>query len=155
MVPIANDYFTIHQPPLLQVSWHPTAPFQLALLTMDNMIRFYSLADPELVILSLSLPSSPTAGVLHSMKDPVVAFGLWQNSAFILQEGGEVTLATLTQATPPPPPLLIHPQTDEDCDSEASSMLILPSQPCVVVIATTNGTVNHCVYLDDEEREVC
>ena len=159
-VPIAKDFFTIHRHQdsstmlLVQVSWHPTAPFHLALLTMDSTLRLYNIADPDIEVLSLALPSSPTAGVL-SMKDPVVAFSLWENKAFLLQEDSEVTLTPVTDHACPPDPLPMHPQMDSDCGSDAVAMLVLPSNPCVVVIATTNGMLSHCIYLSDAESEVC
>lgn len=154
-VPIARDFFTIHQDwPLLQVNWHPTKPFHLVLLTKkDSALRLYSLANPDFEEWSLSLPNSPSAGL--SMKDPVVAFVLWRESTFLLQEDSNVTLTPLTPHTLPPPPLITHPQIDDDCGNEAAVLLILQSSPCVVVIATTSGMLSHCVYLSDENETVC
>ncbi len=150
-VPIARDFFIIHQDsPLLQVSWHPTKPFHLVLLTRkDSTLHLYSLANPDVEEWSLSLPNSPSAGL--SMKDPVVAFGLWKDFTFLVQEDSNVTLTPLTPYTPPPPPLLMQPQMDDDCDNEAVAMLVLQSNPCVVVLATTSGLLTHCVYLLDDK----
>lgn len=88
------------------------------------------------------------------MKDPVVAFGLWRESTFLLQEDSNVTLTPLTPHSLPPPPLITNPQIDDDCGNEAAALLILQSSPCVVVIATTSGTLSHCVYLSDEDDTV-
>jgi len=121
---------------------------------MDSNLRLYSLADPELEVLSVALSSSPTAGVL-SMKDPVVAFALWEESAFLLQEDSVVTLSPLKSHLEPQLPLLMHPQVDNfDCDNYASAILVLESNPCVLVMATTSGLLSHCVYLTDNGSEV-
>ncbi len=88
------------------------------------------------------------------MKDPVVAFGLWGESTFLLQEDSNVTLTPLTSHTLPPPPLITNPQIDGDCGNEAAALLILPSDPCVVIIATTSGMLQHCVHLSDETETV-
>ena len=60
---VASDLFYIHRHSLalLQVAWHPTQPGSLCLLTSDDTLRVYRLADPSVPLLTLPLSDSPPA----------------------------------------------------------------------------------------------
>ena len=155
--PIAREFFHIHQYnlKLLQTVWHQSS---LLLLTSDNTLRLFSLSDPEtpLVMVPLlatpfaSQPSSPS----YTIEEPttVVGFDVWKDSVFILQESGEVVLASL-ESGEFTAPLKMSPPSDDnyESESEATSLLVLSTAPCVLVIANSKGKLYHCVYLDDED----
>jgi nuclear pore complex protein Nup88 len=46
----------------------------------------------------------------------------------------------------------MHPATDNNYGLDACSILCLPSQPPVVVIATANGRIYHCIVLESSDE---
>lgn len=154
---IINDHLT-----LVQVSWHPRSPDTLALLTSDNFIRLFSLAEPDLPLLELPLLS--LSGIhlypntIKLEEYSIVAFELWSSSAFIFHESGDVSLVSMTQHSRPHK-LSMHPQdTRGNYISSACSMLLLETSPLAVILAGRSGMEDmmlcHCVYLEDSESEL-
>lgn len=49
-------------------------------------------------------------------------------------------------------PLTMHPPAEDNYGVDACSILVLPSVPPVVVIATCSGMLYHCIALDNDEQ---
>ncbi len=166
---IAHDIFAINDKlTLLQVSWFtPAGSHTLALLTSDNFIRLFNLIDPNLPLLEVPLfPSSPNiqlrSGGVSLAQESAMAFSLWNTSAFVLQDNGDLSLVSLAHHPPysPPQPLRMFPPDDDNyqCTSPLS-LLLLKTTPLTVVVADSTGMIYHCVYLaeknpDDQVRKI-
>ena len=162
---IASRYFQIYgdQYTLVHAAWHPTIPAVLVLLTSDNVLRLFNIANPNDPLVEIPLLSTTTVGVYfkshgYTLDYPFVSFSLWNNSAFAIRDSGEVCLVPLASnpSAPPPSPLLMHPQADDNYPGDPTSLLVMPTVPCVLVIANSSGVLHHCVYLEPEEEvSVC
>lgn len=149
--PITNDFFKVHHDfvKLLQAEWHPTKPGVLVFLTSDNVLRLVNLANPEFAFLIIPLLSGSTSVI--SLKDPIVNFCLLSDTAFVLQDGGDVFKVPLVTKATPLSALGMHPPAEDNFGSDATSLLVLPTDPPCLVIANANGVLHHCVYLDAGE----
>lgn len=139
---------------LVQVSWYLPISDNLALLTSDNFIRLYSLADPDCPSLEIPLLSpyihQPQRERLVIQDDCVIGFCLKNRSAFILHENGELSLVSLSQDTRlnAPQRMRMFPLSEVDDEIYSSSMLLLDTTPSVIVVAHKSGMIYHCVYLE-------
>lgn len=52
-------------------------------------------------------------------------------------------------------PLSMYPPADDNYGVDACSILVLPTWPNAVVVATCSGTLYHCVMLKTAADEVC
>ena len=151
VVAVAGDLFSVYRQTLelLQVQWHPHRPGALCLLTSDDTLRVFSLADPNVPLLTFPL-SAPTP--LHgcALDDSVVAFSLLSTAIFILRDTGDVHLSSLSPDAPCSPPLVMHPTAEDNYGSDASRILVLPTSPSTLIIANSSGTLHHCVYIHEE-----
>ena len=134
---------------LLQVEWHQTTPGVLIFLTSDNVFRLVNLANPDFAFLSIPLLSGSASEI--SLKDPMLNFCLLSNTAFVLQDGGDVYKVPLVSKATSPTALGMHPPAEDNYGSDASSLLVLSTDPPCLVIANGNGVLHHCVYLDAGE----
>ena len=159
---VASDIFIINDRlTLVQGSWYPSSPDTVALLTSDNFIRLFSLAEPNLPALEIPL-FSPTSihfypSTIKLDEYSVVAFSIWNTSVFILHDSGDVSLLPLSPGAKPRM-LSMHPQdTKGNYICSSSSMLLLETAPLAVVLAGRSSMddmmVCHCVYLEAEEEE--
>lgn len=153
---VASDLFCIHRHSLtlVQVAWHPTQPGSLCLLTSDDTLRVYGLADPSVPLLLLPLSDSPPASC--TLEDTVVAFSVWPDSVFFLRDTGDVyrtSLGGIAGGRASSPPLPMHPSAEDNYGSDACSLLVLPTSPRVLVIANSNGVIYHCIYIQEEKEE--
>ena len=156
---MSRDIFIINeQLTLIQVTWHPRSPDTLALLTSDNFIRLFGLAEPDLPLLELPLLSPSSIhlypNTIKLEEYGIVAFACWGSSAFAFHESGDVSLVSMTRDARPQK-LSMHPQdTAGNYISSACSMLLLDTSPLGVVLAGKSGMeeimVCHCVYLEED-----
>ena len=170
-VVVSSDVFTINDRlTLIQVSWYPASPDTLALLTSDNSIRLFNLAQPNLPLLELPLTPSNNISFYQNIikleEYCIVGFSVWKRSAFVYHDSGDVSLVSLTQHSLPQP-LSMHPQdTKGNYICSSSSMLLLEetaaAAPLAVILAGKSGMDDmmmcHCVYLEDsswENEKVC
>ena len=153
--PIASDFFKVHHDfiKLLQVEWHPENPGLLIFLTSDNFLRLVNLANPDFAILTIPLLSGSVGEI--SLKDPIVNFSVLSNTVFVLQDCGDVYKVPLTSIDVTPSALGMHPPAEDNYGSDATSLLVLPTDPPCLVIANASGVLHHCVYLDSGEVCVC
>ena len=152
-IQIASDFFKVHYDfiKLLQVEWHPDTPGVLIFLTSDNVLRLVNLANPDFAFLTIPLLSGSASDI--SLKDPMVNFSLLSGTAFVLQDSGDVFKVPLVSQATSPSALGMHPPAEDNYGSDATSLLVLPTNPPALVIANGNGVLHHCVYLDS--GEVC
>ena len=150
-IQIASDFFKVHCDfiKLLQVEWHPDTPGVLIFLTSDNILRLVNLANPDFAFLTIPLLSGSASEI--SLKDPMVNFTLLSNTAFVLQDNGDVFKVPLVSKATFPSALGMHPPAEDNYGSDATSLLVLPTNPPALVIANGNGVLLHCVYLDSGE----
>lgn len=50
-------------------------------------------------------------------------------------------------------PLTMHPATENNYGLDACSLLCLPVQPPVVIMATATGRIYHCIALETPEED--
>ncbi len=162
-VQVSSDVFTINDRlTLIQVSWYPASPDTLALLTSDNAIRLFNLAQPNLPFLELPLTSNNNISFYQNTikleEYSITGFSVWNRSAFIYHDSGDVSLVSLTHHAHPQT-LSMHPQdTKGNYICSSSSMLLLEDTvPLAVILVGKSGMddmmVCHCVYLDDSEND--
>lgn len=77
---------------------------------------------------------------------------------FILYENGETYLSYTSQNNgitlcKPVGPLPMYPAAEDNYGYDACSILCLPCDPSILIIATETGTLYHCVVLESEEEE--
>lgn len=77
---------------------------------------------------------------------------------YILFENGETYLSYTSQSngitvSKPVGPLPMYPAAEDNYGYDACSILCLPCEPCILIIATETGTLYHCVVLESEEEE--
>jgi len=142
---------------LLQVSWYPPSPDTLALLTSDNFIRLYSLADPDRPLLVVPLlpqcsRDMSQRGGFRIEEDNVIHFCLHHTSAFLLHDSGDVSLVSLEQElqerTPKQLMMVLH-SSDDNEEIDSSTMLLLDTSPAILIVAYKSGMIYHCMYFGD------
>lgn len=78
--------------------------------------------------------------------------------AVILRGNGDVCLLNTSLASNEKPkfegPLTIYPPADDNYGVDACSILVLPTVPNTIVLATSSGTLYHCVLLKLNGDEV-
>ena len=150
-IQIASDFFKVHYDfiKLLQVEWHPDTPGVLIFLTSDNVLHLVNLANPDFPFLTIPLLSGSASEI--SLKDPMVNFTLFSNTVFVLQDNGDVFKVPLVSKAMFPSALGMHPPAEDNYGSDATSLLVLPTNPPALIIANGNGVLHHCVYLDSGE----
>ena len=153
--PIASDFFKVHHDfiKLLQVEWHPENPGVLIFLTSDNFLHLVNLANPDFAFLTIPLLPGSLSEI--SLKDPIVNFSVLSNTAFVLQDCGDVYKVPLASMATAPSALGMHPPAEDNYGSDATSLLVLHTNPPCLVIANANGVLYHCVYLDSGEVCTC
>ena len=131
------------------MEWHPDTPGVLIFLTSDNVLRLVNLANPGFPFLTIPLLSGSASEI--SLKDPMVNFTLFSNTVFVLQDNGDVFKVPLVSKATFPSALGMHPPAEDNYGSDATSLLVLPTNPPALIIANGNGVLHHCVYLDSGE----
>ena len=145
---------------LLQICWYPLSPDTLALLTSDNYLRLYSLADPECPLLAVPLLHQctriPQRGRIRIEEENIIRFCIRDTSAFILHDNGDVSLVSLDQDTREHAPKRLRMSlysSDDNEEIDSSGMLLLDTTPSLLVIAYKSGMIYHCICLEDSSKE--
>uniref|UniRef100_A0A0A9X0F3 Nuclear pore complex protein Nup88 n=1 Tax=Lygus hesperus TaxID=30085 RepID=A0A0A9X0F3_LYGHE len=173
-VSLAERLFQGEQHVLRCAKWHPGSPSDshLVILTSDEVLRCYNTLNGQLlwscilskhaVVSNLNIPSRITLGdtpvnfdfVLPSVNDRDVSSVQWP--ILVLWGNGNI-FRVLTDFSSEKPavsgPLLMSPPSDDNYGSDASSLIVIPSTPPVVVMSTCSGTIYHSVLLTAEEGE--
>lgn len=78
--------------------------------------------------------------------------------AVILRGNGDVCLLNTSLASNEKPkfegPLTMYPPADDNYGVDACSILVLPTLPNTIIVATSSGTLYHSVLLKFTEEEV-
>ncbi|XP_008060106.1 nuclear pore complex protein Nup88 isoform X5 [Carlito syrichta] len=128
--PIAERFFTSSTSLTLKhAAWYPSEILDphIVLLTSDNVIRIYSLREPQ----------TPTK---------VIALSEAEEENLILNKGPGNIGKLLG-------PLPMHPAAEDNYGYDACAVLCLPCVPNILVIATESGMLYHCVVLEGEEED--
>ena len=89
----------------------------------------------------------------------VVSFACTQtNRLFALRDTGDViatSLAPPTSSASSPlssEPLPMHPMSEDNYGTDdAAGLILLETTPLVLIIAHSDGTLYHCVYMESDE----
>ncbi|XP_036307921.1 nuclear pore complex protein Nup88 isoform X6 [Pipistrellus kuhlii] len=128
--PIAERFFTSSTSLTLKhAAWYPSEMLDphIVLLTSDNVIRIYSLREPQ----------TPTK---------VIVLSEAEEESLILNKGPGNIGKLLG-------PLPMHPAAEDNYGYDACAILCLPCVPNILVIATESGMLYHCVVLEGEEED--
>ncbi|XP_023579183.1 nuclear pore complex protein Nup88 [Octodon degus] len=128
--PIAERFFTSSTSLTLKhAAWYPSEMLDphIVLLTSDNVIRIYSLREPQ----------TPTKVILLSEAE---------EESLILNKGPGNIGKLLG-------PLPMHPAAEDNYGYDACAILCLPCVPNILVITTESGMLYHCVVLEGEEDD--
>ncbi|CAM1301532.1 NUP88 (predicted), partial [Pycnogonum litorale] len=154
----------------------------LVTLCSDNYLRIYRVDDPQspVQVYCLSEHSSlsltRTSSVAVSLGETAVSFDFGPSVGeekksrgedivyplFILRGNGDVYsmmlqppgLKKIKRTTMMQGPLTMHPAADDNYGVDAFSILCLQCSPPVLVIATSSGTLYHCVVLEKSVAEL-
>ncbi|XP_004483574.1 nuclear pore complex protein Nup88 isoform X2 [Dasypus novemcinctus] len=128
--PVAERFFTSSTSLTLKhAAWYPSEMLDphIVLLTSDNIIRIYSLREPQ----------TPTK---------VIVLSETEEESIILNKGPGNIGRLLG-------PLPMHPAAEDNYGYDACNILCLPCIPNILVIATESGMLYHCVVLEGEEED--
>ncbi|XP_023386188.1 nuclear pore complex protein Nup88 isoform X2 [Pteropus medius] len=128
--PIAERFFTSSTSLTLKhAAWYPSEMLDphIVLLTSDNVIRIYSLREPQTPIKVIILSEAEEESLLLSK--------------------GPGNIGKLLG------PLPMHPAAEDNYGYDACAILCLPCVPNILVIATESGMLYHCVVLEGEEED--
>ena len=148
--PIASTVLRAHCLTIQSVTWHSTD--SLLLLTSDGALRLFSIAQPEIPQLSLSvLPAAAQTSQTLRLEEEgtIVACALHGDTALLLMERVDVVSINLHIGAQPSPPLPMHPVTEESYTVGGCDMMVL--SPSILAIATDSGRVLHCIYITGDE----
>ena len=158
-VPIANTLIRAHHLEVLQVEWHQDQTGIIAVLTKDGGLRLFSLNKPNVPQLTLRVSLIETCHS-HALRleeaGSVIAFSIFKNKIILLQDRMELQIAPLKEGGQPSSPLRMYPVVEDNYSGRGCDMLLLSMYPPVVVLASDNGRLLHCVYINAEEQgDVC
>ncbi|XP_078230212.1 nuclear pore complex protein Nup88 isoform X5 [Callithrix jacchus] len=128
--PVAERFFTSSTSLTLKhAAWYPSEILDphIVLLTSDNVIRIYSLREPQ----------TPTKVIILSEAE---------EESLVLNKGPGNIGKLLG-------PLPMHPAAEDNYGYDACAILCLPCVPNILVIATESGMLYHCVVLEGEEED--
>ncbi|XP_029069092.1 nuclear pore complex protein Nup88 isoform X2 [Monodon monoceros] len=128
--PVAERFFTSSTSLTLKhAAWYPSEMLDphIVLLTSDNVIRIYSLREPQ----------TPTK---------VIVLSEAEEESLKLNKGPGSVGKLLG-------PLPMHPAAEDNYGYDACAVLCLPCVPNILVIATESGMLYHCVVLEGEEED--
>ncbi|XP_067648848.1 nucleoporin 88-like [Haliotis asinina] len=192
-IQIAERYFASQQGVRLrEAAWHPgsSSDSHIVLLTSDNVLSIYDLADPEKAMKTFDLDSgsrfdfnpSPTKIRLSSaLGETAVSFDfgpatelktrqrlgvstlqetlpVWP--VYIVKGNGDVMVVytslrfTRNEHLPVQGPLMMCPPADDNYGLDACTIRCLNISPPVVVIATCEGKLHHCVVMATEDDDI-
>lgn len=125
----------------------------MLLLTSEGALRLFSITQPEVPLLSVSVLAIavPPHTLRLEEEGGVAGCSVVQNKAVLLFERVDVVTVSLQTGAEPSAPLAIHPVTEDNYTAGGCGMLVLDSYPPVLAIATDSGKVLHGVLISEEE----
>ncbi|XP_014780339.1 nucleoporin 88 isoform X1 [Octopus bimaculoides] len=152
----------------------------LVFLALDNILRICDINEPDKIFQEISLSSSNVSPSMHyslysvAIGDAAVSFDFGSITElpcksrttskktrlvwpiYILRGSGDVLLlySDITSKSSKfsllTGPLLVHPPAEDNYGTDACSILCLQTTPPVVVIATNEGKLHHCIVLNEK-----
>ncbi|KAH6932920.1 hypothetical protein HPB50_010686 [Hyalomma asiaticum] len=163
---LGEHFFLCHKSiSLVDVAWHPDSESGLHVLalTSDNNLRLYDIVEPQSaqLVLPVGVNHSISGTLSASVGDAAVSFDFGDLSAegkarqvFVLGGSGDIYLTHVSphddnrsHLRPVFGPLSMQPQADDNYGVDGYSIICLPAAVPVLVIATTGGTLYHCLAL--------
>ena len=147
---------------ILQTQWHPEDDKMITVLTSDGVLRLFSIIQPSIpqlsLYLSLTLPSQSHSVRLDEEEGQIISFTLLNDTAFLLQDKMDLQTISLKEGGQPSSPLPMYPLVEDNYSGNGCGLLVLSTQPPVIVLGSENGTILHCVFVssggNEEEVEV-
>ena len=156
-VSIGGSLIRAHCLKVLQARWHPEDDKTIAILTSDDMIRLYHLSQPSIPVLTLNLMPGLAYQRRHSVTldedNEIVSFCLSGDAIFLLQKSLDIQTILLKEGACPSISLPMYPLVDNNYSWSGCDMLLLPTQPPVLVIASVDGRILHCVYVKNGDTD--
>ena len=142
---------------VLQTQWHPEDDKVITILTSDGVLRLFSIIQPSIpqlsLYLSLTLPSQPHSVRLDEEEGQIITFALLNDTAFLLQDKMDLQTIPLKEGGQPSSPLPMYPLVEDNYSGNGCGLLVLPTQPPVIVIGSENCTILHCVFVSSSNEE--
>ncbi|XP_042146993.1 nuclear pore complex protein Nup88 [Ixodes scapularis] len=155
------------------VAWHPDseADCHALALTSDSNLRLYSVTEPQApqFILPVGASHGASSTISSSLGDAAVGFDFGHATAgksparqvFVLMGSGDVYLTHVSPRDDNSTvhlrkvlgPLTMQPQSDDNYGVDGYSLVCLQAAVPILAIATTFGTLYHCLALDEPRNE--
>ncbi|XP_065283510.1 nucleoporin 88 [Dermacentor albipictus] len=176
---LGEHFFLCHKSiSLVDVAWHPDSESGLHVLTLtsDNNLRLYDIAEPQSaqLVLPVGVNLGVTGTLSASVGDAAVSFDFGDLSAegkarqvFVLMGSGDIYLTHVSpqddnrsHLRPVFGPLSMQPQAEDNYGVDGYSLICLRAAVPMLAIATTGGTLYHCLALGTQDfshgtREEC
>eukprot|EP00112_Aurelia_sp_Birch-Aquarium-sp1_P012926 Seg2723.3 transcript_id=Seg2723.3/GoldUCD/mRNA.D3Y31 product="Nuclear pore complex protein Nup88" protein_id=Seg2723.3/GoldUCD/D3Y31 len=180
-VPIGESILRKHlNVKVLQMEWFlgSSSDSHLIILTNDNFLRFYDVvqADKPLTAIRLFSDIDSTANKNLSMNfasalgEMAVSFSIAPeiideekipvHPIFVMQENGDVWIVWTRINSQnrfiaiQKGPITMMPESDDNYGGEFCSILCLKTSPTIVVLATKNRCIHHCILLDSHDQSL-
>ncbi|XP_037567159.1 nucleoporin 88 [Dermacentor silvarum] len=176
---LGEHFFLCHKSiSLVDIAWHPDSESGLHVLalTSDNNLRLYDISEPQSaqLVLPVGVNHGITGTISASVGDAAVSFDFGDLSAegkarqvFVLMGSGDIYLTHVSpqddnrsHLRPVFGPLSMQPQAEDNYGVDGYSLICLPAAVPMLAIATTGGTLYHCLALGTQDfshgtREEC
>ncbi|KAH7955434.1 hypothetical protein HPB52_000878 [Rhipicephalus sanguineus] len=163
---LGEHFFLCHKSvSLVDIAWHPDSESGLHVLalTSDNNLRLYDIVEPQSaqLVLPVGVNHSLSGTLSASVGDAAVSFDFGDLPAegkarqvFVLGGSGDIYLTHVSpqddnrsHLRPVFGPLSMQPQAEDNYGVDGFSIICLPGAVPVLAIATTGGTLYHCLAL--------
>ncbi|XP_037288950.1 nucleoporin 88 [Rhipicephalus microplus] len=176
---LGEHFFLCHKSvSLVDIAWHPDSESGLHVLalTSDNNLRLYDILEPQSaqLVLPVGVNHNLSGTLSASVGDAAVSFDFGDFPAegearqvFVLGGSGDIYLTHVSpqddnrsHLRPVFGPLSMQPQAEDNYGVDGFSIICLPGAVPVLAVATTGGTLYHCLALGTQNfsngtREEC
>lgn len=149
---IGNTIIRAHCLNVIQVQWCPNMDSTIAVLTSDEKLRLYTITEPNIPLLCVNTSLNATSHALKLPDEKTMCFSFYNDMLFLLQDQLSVQTLTLREGSLPSMPLPMYPLMNDNYEEEGCGLLVLPTTPPVLVLASTGGRIRHCVYSNGIEE---
>lgn len=151
-VSMGDAIIRAHRLEVIQVEWSREEDGLLAILTTDEMLRFFSFSEPNLPRLILNT-SSKSISNPHCLtlqdEGSIMRFSLSDCMVFLLQDQLDIQTISLREGSLVSPPVPMYPFNEDNYSGNGRGLLLLPTQPPVMVVASSKGTILHCIFMQE------
>lgn len=157
-VSVGDTIIRAHRLEVIQVEWSQEEDGIIAILTNDEMLRFFSISEPSVPRLILNISNKSSSGqhcVTLQEEGGMVGFSLSDGIAFLLQDQLDIQSVPLREGALISPPVPMYPFNEDNYNGNGRGLLLLPTQPPVLVVASSNGTILHCIFIQEVRASTC